>query len=156
MRAACAILLDLPRSNLSFTGVGRRGPVQVSALCGHHFYHGTNGLIHVVDSDDRDWVEEAKVELNIRLKEDEVRDAVVVVFANTLTPSTATRLGKLMTDVRKNGDLWLWKTGGVRRRQCCRGVKVHAPAHGVARGKAHKGRGKGKKAGGGGVPPSVK
>ena len=40
-------------------------------------------------------------------------DAVVLVIANTLTPSSATRLGKIMSDVRKYGDLWWWYAGGA-------------------------------------------
>merc|ERR1712135_109860 len=47
-----------------------------------HYYQGTNGLIYVVDSNDRDRIEDAKEELNKMLNEDEMRDAVVLVFAN--------------------------------------------------------------------------
>ncbi|GJZ54048.1 putative ADP-ribosylation factor [Tanacetum coccineum] len=42
----------------------------------------TIGLIFVDDSNDRDRVVEARDELHRMLKEDEVRDAVLVVFAN--------------------------------------------------------------------------
>ena len=47
-----------------------------------HYYQNTQGLIFVVDSNDRDRVEDAKDELNKMLAEDEMRDAVVLVFAN--------------------------------------------------------------------------
>ena len=47
-----------------------------------HYYQGTQGLIFVVDSNDRDRVEDAKEELNKMLNEDEMRDAIVLVFAN--------------------------------------------------------------------------
>lgn len=40
------------------------------------------GLIFVVDSSDRERVDEAKVELEKLLEEDELRDVVVLVFAN--------------------------------------------------------------------------
>lgn len=40
------------------------------------------GLIFVVDSNDRERVTEAKDELNRMLAEDELRDAVLLVFAN--------------------------------------------------------------------------
>ena len=62
----------------------------------HHHFQDTNGLIFVVDSVDRDRVEEANSELNKMMNEDEMRDAIVPACVNTLTSSTATRLGKLM------------------------------------------------------------
>ena len=40
------------------------------------------GLIFVVDSNDRERVQEAKEELARMLNEDELRDAVLLVFAN--------------------------------------------------------------------------
>ena len=42
----------------------------------------TDGLIFVVDSNDRERIAEARDELNRMLAEDELRDAVVLVFAN--------------------------------------------------------------------------
>jgi len=40
------------------------------------------GLIFVVDSNDRERVGEARDELNRMLNEDELRDAILLVFAN--------------------------------------------------------------------------
>ena len=40
------------------------------------------GLIFVVDSNDRERVAEAKEELSRMLNEDELRDAILLVFAN--------------------------------------------------------------------------
>ena len=40
------------------------------------------GLIFVVDSNDRERVGEAREELNRMLNEDELRDAILLVFAN--------------------------------------------------------------------------
>merc|ERR1712107_766475 len=45
-------------------------------------YANTNGLIYVVDSNDRDRVEDAREELTKMLNEDEMRDTVLLVFAN--------------------------------------------------------------------------
>merc|ERR1712018_446940 len=42
----------------------------------------TNGLIFVVDSNDRDRIEDAREELFKMLNEDEMRDVVLLVFAN--------------------------------------------------------------------------
>jgi len=43
---------------------------------------GVSGLIFVVDSNDRERVQEAKDELSRMLGEDELRDAKLLVFAN--------------------------------------------------------------------------
>ena len=40
------------------------------------------GLIFVVDSNDRERISEAREELNRMLNEDELRDAVLLVFCN--------------------------------------------------------------------------
>merc|ERR1712186_239966 len=47
-----------------------------------HYYMGTQGLIFVIDSSDRDRIQDACEELMKMLKEDEMRDAVLLVFAN--------------------------------------------------------------------------
>jgi len=67
--------------NLSFTVWDVGGQDKIRPLW-RHYYQGTNGLIYVVDSNDRDRSEDAREELNKMLNEDEMRDAVVLVFAN--------------------------------------------------------------------------
>merc|ERR1712050_178118 len=47
-----------------------------------HYCQGTNALIFVVDSNDRDRIEDAREELCKFMSEDELRDAVLLVFAN--------------------------------------------------------------------------
>jgi integrase len=47
-----------------------------------HYYQNTQGIIYVVDSNDRERVDEAALELSKLLREDELRDAVVLVLAN--------------------------------------------------------------------------
>ncbi|CAK9187107.1 unnamed protein product, partial [Ilex paraguariensis] len=47
-----------------------------------HYFQNTQGLIFVVDSNDRDRVVEARDELHRMLNEDELREAVLLVFAN--------------------------------------------------------------------------
>ena len=51
-------------------------------LLWRHYYQNTQGLIFVVDSSDKDRVDLAKEELHRMLGEEELRDAVVLVFAN--------------------------------------------------------------------------
>lgn len=54
--------------------------VLIAYCCGSaHFYV---GIIFVVDSNDRDRVNEAREELQRMLNEDELRDALLLVFAN--------------------------------------------------------------------------
>jgi len=47
-----------------------------------HYYNGTQGLIFVVDSSDRDRIDEAKDELHKALKEQELEGVKVLVLAN--------------------------------------------------------------------------
>merc|ERR1711976_615649 len=67
--------------NISFTVWDVGGQDKIRPLW-RHYYQGTQGLIFVVDSNDRDRAEDAKEELNKMLSEDEMRDAVLLVFAN--------------------------------------------------------------------------
>jgi len=67
--------------NISFIVWDVGGQDQIRPLWRHH-YQGMQGLIFVVDSTDHDRVEDAKEELNKILKEDEMRDAHLLVFAN--------------------------------------------------------------------------
>ena len=70
--------------NISFTmwDVGGQDRIREELHCARHYYEGTNGLVYVVDSNDRDRKEDAREELHKMLNEDEMRDAVVLVFAN--------------------------------------------------------------------------
>jgi len=47
-----------------------------------HYFQNTQGLIFVVDSNDKERIKEAYEELNKMMNEDELRDAAVLVFAN--------------------------------------------------------------------------
>jgi len=67
--------------NISFTVWDVGGQDKIRPLW-RHYYQNTQGLIFVVDSNDRDRAEDAKEELAKMLNEDEMRDAVLLVFAN--------------------------------------------------------------------------
>nr|ABD65454.1 Arf5 [Suberites domuncula] len=67
--------------NISFTVWDVGGQDKIRPLWRHYFVN-TQGLIFVVDSNDRERINEAKDELARMLQEDELRDAVVLVFAN--------------------------------------------------------------------------
>jgi len=67
--------------NISFTVWDVGGQDKIRPLW-RHYYQNTQGLIFVVDSNDRDRIEPAKEELNKMINEDELRDAKILVFAN--------------------------------------------------------------------------
>lgn len=67
--------------NISFTVWDVGGQDKIRPLWRHYFQN-THGLIFVVDSNDRERVEEARAELKKMLEEDELRDAILLVFAN--------------------------------------------------------------------------
>jgi len=47
-----------------------------------HYYQNTQGIIFVVDSKDMDRIDVARDEMHRMLNDDELRDAVLLVFAN--------------------------------------------------------------------------
>eukprot|EP01067_Filipodium_phascolosomae_P001543 Filipodium_phascolosomae@DN200_c0_g1_i1.p1 len=67
--------------NISFTVWDVGGQDKIRPLW-RHYYQNTQGLIFVVDSNDRDRIEDAREELHRMLNEDELHDAVLLVFAN--------------------------------------------------------------------------
>merc|ERR1712054_711822 len=67
--------------NISFNVWDIGGQDKIRKLW-RYYYANTQGLIFVIDSNDRDRIEDAKEELFKMLSEDEMRDAVLLVFAN--------------------------------------------------------------------------
>ncbi|GAA6106910.1 ADP-ribosylation factor 5-like [Tachysurus ichikawai] len=67
--------------NITFT-VWDVGGQDVIRRLWRHYYQNTVGLIFVVDSSDRERMEEAALELQNMLEEDELKDAAVLVLAN--------------------------------------------------------------------------
>merc|ERR1711998_677846 len=67
--------------NISFTVWDVGGQDKIRPLW-RHYYQNTQGIIFVVDCNDRERVGEAKDELNRMLSEDELRDAVLLVLSN--------------------------------------------------------------------------
>ena len=81
--------------NIQFTVWDVGGQDKIRPLWRHYFQN-TQGIIFVVDSNDRDRVVEAREELQRMLNEDELRDALLLVFANKQdlpvhVPATMTR-----------------------------------------------------------------
>ncbi|XP_051874913.1 ADP-ribosylation factor 4-like [Pristis pectinata] len=71
--------VEYNRTNFTVWDVG--GQDKIRPLWRHYFQN-TQGLIFVVDSNDRERIPEAADELRKMLQEDELRDAVLLVFAN--------------------------------------------------------------------------
>lgn len=67
--------------NISFTVWDVGGQDRIRSLW-RHYYQGTQGVIFVVDSNDRERVTDAGDELHKVLNEEEMRDAVLLIFAN--------------------------------------------------------------------------
>ncbi|XP_021714373.1 ADP-ribosylation factor 1-like [Chenopodium quinoa] len=67
--------------NVGFTVWDVGGQDKIRPLW-RYYYQNTQGLIYVVDSNDRERIAEARDELHRMLNEDELRDASLLVFAN--------------------------------------------------------------------------
>merc|ERR1712225_106548 len=67
--------------NINFTVWDIGGQDKIRKLW-RYYYQNTQGVIFVIDSNDRDRIEDAREELAHILAEDEMRDAAVLVFAN--------------------------------------------------------------------------
>ncbi|KAK0258688.1 hypothetical protein LTR91_012664 [Friedmanniomyces endolithicus] len=75
-----------------------------------HYFSGTQGLIFVVDSNDRDRMDEARKELERIIQDREMKDALLLVFANkqdvrgSLSPKEVS--DELMLDRTAKGHTW--------------------------------------------------
>ena len=71
--------LDYKGLNFTVWDVGGQDKIRV---LWKHYYQNTDGLIFVVDSNDRDRIEDAAEELKKMLAEEELKDCCVLVLAN--------------------------------------------------------------------------
>jgi ADP-ribosylation factor protein 1 len=85
--------------NISFTVWDVGGQKKLRTLW-RHYYHGTQGLIFVVDSNDQARFELAAQELHHLLGCDEMRDAVVLVFCNKQDLPNAVKVNQLSEALR--------------------------------------------------------
>lgn len=67
--------------NISFTVWDVGGQNKIRPLW-RHYFRNTQGIIFVVDSNDRSRISEARDTLQTMLGEDEIRNAVLLIFAN--------------------------------------------------------------------------
>ncbi|KAL1426137.1 hypothetical protein MTO96_018515 [Rhipicephalus appendiculatus] len=80
--------------NICFTVWDVGGQDKIRPLWRHYFQN-TQGLIFVVDSNDRERITEAQDELQKMLSEDELRDAILLLFANKQDLPNAMAVGEL-------------------------------------------------------------
>ena len=78
--------LEYKGLNFTIWDVGGQDKIRV---LWKHYYQNTQGLIFVVDSNDKDRIEEAAEELKKMLNEDELKDCTVLVMANKQDLNTA-------------------------------------------------------------------
>ena len=71
----------LDYKGLNFTVWDVRGQDKIRVLW-KHYYQNTDGLIFVVDSNDRDRIDDAAEELKKMLAEEELKDCCVLIMAN--------------------------------------------------------------------------
>ena len=72
---------SLDYKGLNFTVWDVGGQDKIRALW-KHYYSNTDGVIFVVDSNDKDRIDDAAEELKKMLDEDELKDCIVLVMAN--------------------------------------------------------------------------
>ena len=85
--------------NMNVWDVG--GQDRIRALW-RHYFHNTQGLIFVVDSNDVARTDEARDELHKLLEEDELRDAILLVYANKQDLPNAIKPQELANRLRLN------------------------------------------------------
>jgi small GTP-binding protein len=78
------------------------------------YFHNTEGLIFVVDSDDAGRIYEAQIELHKLLEEDELRDAIILVYANKQDLPNAIKPQELGNRLRLNSiSNRIWQVQGT-------------------------------------------
>jgi len=73
--------LSVKYKNINFTVWDVGGQDKIRPLW-RHYYQNTEGVIYVVDSNDRERIDEAALELQKVLREDELREATLLVLCN--------------------------------------------------------------------------
>ncbi|KAL1517461.1 hypothetical protein ABEB36_001224 [Hypothenemus hampei] len=99
--------------NISFTVWDVGGQTKIRKLWRHYFAN-TDGIIFVVDSNDRERIVEAEQELHNMLEEEELRNSILLVFANKQdlpnSMSTAELTDKLKLNTMRNRKWYIQAT----------------------------------------------
>lgn len=78
----CQSFIFLSKSGVSIVFIQDVGGQDKIRPLWRHYYTGTQGLIFVVDCADRDRIDEARQELHRIINDREMRDAIILIFAN--------------------------------------------------------------------------
>ncbi|KAJ0012722.1 hypothetical protein NQD34_017056 [Periophthalmus magnuspinnatus] len=97
--------------NICFTVWDVGGQDKIRPLWRHYFQN-TQGLIFVVDSNDRERIAEAEEELTKMIQEDELKDAAILVFANKQDLPNAMGVSELTDKLRLHS--WRDKTWHIQ------------------------------------------
>ena len=82
-------------------------------LLWRHYYHNTQGLIYIVDCNDTQRIDEVRDELHKLLEEEELRDSVLLIYANKQDLPNAISPNELMEKLHlKNIVNRPWKIQG--------------------------------------------
>ena len=78
------------------------GEDKIRPLWRHYYQMGINAIIFVIDSNDRERMPEAREELQKILREDELEDAILLVFANKQDLPSAMSISEITDKLRLN------------------------------------------------------
>ncbi|KAM9968299.1 hypothetical protein ACTFIW_002737 [Dictyostelium discoideum] len=87
--------------NLSMTVWDVGGQNKIRALW-KHYYHGTNAIIFVVDSTDRERIDEVKEEIDNLLIQDELKGIQILIFANKQDMNNAMNTAEIVNSLDLN------------------------------------------------------
>jgi small GTP-binding protein len=86
--------------NMNVWDVGGQDRIR---LLWRHYYHNTQGLIFVVDANDVGRIDEARDELSKLLEEEELRESILLVYANKQDLPNAMKPSEVGSRLRLNG-----------------------------------------------------
>ncbi|KAM9996148.1 hypothetical protein ACTFIY_002329 [Dictyostelium cf. discoideum] len=87
--------------NLSMTVWDVGGQYKIRALW-KHYYHGTNAIIFVVDSTDRERIDEVKEEIDSLLIQEELKGTQILIFANKQDMNNAMNTTEIVNSLNLN------------------------------------------------------
>ncbi|KAK5584096.1 hypothetical protein RB653_005703 [Dictyostelium firmibasis] len=87
--------------NLSMTVWDVGGQNKIRALW-QHYYHGSNAVIFVVDSTDRERIDEVREEIKNLLIQDELKDTQLLIFANKQDMNGAMNTAEIVNSLELN------------------------------------------------------
>ncbi|KAN0025561.1 hypothetical protein ACTFIU_001838 [Dictyostelium citrinum] len=87
--------------NLSMTIFDVGGQNKIRALW-KHYYHGSNAVIFVVDSTDRERIDEVKEEIDNLLIQDELKGVQLLIFANKQDMNNAMNTAEIVNSLNLN------------------------------------------------------